>query len=105
MRKNRMSSSISLHFESRLNFLFYGVYDLIQQIYTEIVIFKLDLGTVTKKMKNLCFLFPFYLSRGVVHIPGFWSLDAFMEREMKAVFFGRREMVEGKNKKGENILR
>ena len=51
MRKNRMSSSISLHFESRLNFLFYGVYDLIQQIYTEIVIFKPDLGTDAKKWR------------------------------------------------------
>ena len=74
MRKNRMSSSISLHFESRLNFLFYGVYDLIQQIYTEIVIFKLNLGTATKKMKSLCFLFPFYsFVSGVIKT----SLDAF----------------------------
>ena len=76
MRKNRMSSSISLHFESRLNFLFYGVYDLIQQIYTEIVIFKLDLGTVTKKMKTLCFLFPLEEFSIFQQASGVWTLLA-----------------------------
>ena len=60
--------------EEDIRFFLIGVYDLIQQIYTEIVIFKLNLGTATKKMKSLCFLFPFYsFVSGVIKT----SLDAF----------------------------